>query len=89
MPPTGAATAGATAWATETVGVAQHGNGVYTGGGTGGIYCVTCHLKGATYLAPNIQQSSHNKASTALDCSSAKCHMPLGSKGTSYTKWNN
>ena len=85
--PTGAATAGATAWSTEKVGPTQHG--CATGGGACGVYCVTCHLKGATYLATNIQQSSHNKASTALDCSSAKCHMPLGPKGTSFTKWSN
>ena len=85
--PTGAATSGATAWATETVDANAHGNGVYTGGGTGGIYCVTCHLRGVTYLAPNIQQTSHNGASTSKDCSRSSCHQPLGSKGTAYTKW--
>jgi hypothetical protein len=83
-----AATSGATAWATEKVGVAQHGNGVYTGGGTGGIYCVTCHLSSATYLASKIQKTSHNKASTTTDCSSSKCHKPTGGTGTAYTKWN-
>jgi hypothetical protein len=54
----------------------------------GGIYCVTCHLSSATYLASKIQKTSHNKASTTTDCSSSKCHKPTGSKGTAYTKWN-
>jgi hypothetical protein len=84
--PTGAATAGSAAWVTEKVGATQHGG--FTGGGVGGIYCVTCHLSSATYLASKIQKTSHNKASTTTDCSSSKCHKPTGGTGTAYTKWN-
>lgn len=87
-PPTVAATAGATAWQPETVVALQHGNGAYPGGGTGGIYCVTCHLSGAAYLSTKIQKVSHNGASTSKDCSSSSCHKPTGSKGTAYTNWN-
>lgn len=51
-------------------------------------YCVTCHLKGTTYLSAKIQKVSHNGASTAKDCSSSSCHKPLGKTGTAYSKWN-
>jgi hypothetical protein len=84
-PPTTAATAGAAAWVSETVGVTQHGG--FNGGGSGGIYCVTCHLSSASYLSSKIQKVSHNGASTAKDCSSSSCHKPLGGKGTSWSKW--
>lgn len=56
------------------------------GGGTP-VYCVTCHLKGVTYLG-SMQKLSHNGASVSKDCSSAGCHKPLGSKGTAYSSWN-
>jgi hypothetical protein len=84
--PTGAATSGSAAWSTETVGATAHG--CATGGGTCGVYCVTCHLSSATYLASKIQKFSHNKSSTTTDCSKSGCHKPLGSKGTAFTKWN-
>jgi hypothetical protein len=51
-------------------------------------YCVTCHLKGVTYLQSKSQLISHNGASTAKDCSSSSCHKPLGKTGTAYSKWN-
>ncbi|WP_150102966.1 cytochrome c3 family protein [Sideroxydans lithotrophicus] len=50
-------------------------------------YCVTCHLKGVTYLS-TAQKISHNGASTSKDCSSSSCHKPLGRKGTAYSSWN-
>jgi hypothetical protein len=56
-------------------------NGATTG-------CVVCHLKGVTYLATGISRTNHNSASAAKDCSSSKCHKPLGTKGTAYSKWN-
>jgi hypothetical protein len=56
-------------------------NGMQTG-------CVTCHLKGVTYLATGITRISHNGASATKDCSSSGCHKPLGSKGKPYTSWN-
>ena len=57
------------------------------GMGAGGVYCVTCHLKGVTYLQSKSQLTSHNGASTAKDCSSSSCHKPLGSRGTAYSSW--
>jgi hypothetical protein len=56
-------------------------------GGGSPVYCVTCHLKGVSYLG-SAQKLSHNGASTAKDCSSSGCHKPLGSKGIAYTSWN-
>ena len=50
-------------------------------------YCVTCHLSSAPYLAPGIQKSSHNGASTSKDCSSSSCHRPLGPQGATYSSW--
>jgi hypothetical protein len=50
-------------------------------------YCVTCHLKGVTYLS-KAQLISHNGASTSKDCSSSSCHKPLGKKGSAYSSWD-
>lgn len=71
-------------WLTEKM---NH-NGAQGGAvGGNGVYCVTCHLSGTTYMG-NMQKKSHEGASTAKDCSSSKCHKPLGSKGTTYINWN-
>jgi hypothetical protein len=77
-----AAAGGATVWAT---GEKMNHNGAVGGGAP--IYCVDCHLKGVTWLS-KAQLLSHNGASKAKDCSSTSCHKPLGSKGTSWVKWN-
>jgi hypothetical protein len=72
-----------TGWLSEKM---NH-NGTLGGGAP--IYCVTCHLTGTTYLVPSgFQRMSHNSTSTAKDCSRSGCHKPLGSIGTSYSKWN-
>lgn len=74
-------TSGATAWASEKM---NH-NGAQGGGVP--IFCVTCHLRGVTYLG-NMEKMSHNGASTTKDCSSSSCHKPLGRTGTTYVNWN-
>lgn len=72
---------GAADWATGEV--MNHNNA--QGGAPN--YCVTCHLKGVTYLQ-KAQLISHNGASTSKDCSSSGCHKPLGSKGNAYSNWD-
>jgi hypothetical protein len=74
-------TSGAADWATgERM---NHNNAM----GGAPNYCVTCHLKGVTYLS-RAQLISHNGASTSKDCSSSSCHKPLGSKGSAYSSWD-
>jgi hypothetical protein len=85
-PPNVAATSGAAAWFSETVGVAEHG--CAKGGGVCGVYCVTCHLTGTAILASKIQKFSHQSASQTKDCSRSGCHAPIGTKGKAFTKWN-
>jgi hypothetical protein len=83
-PPIVPATAGADAWQSE---IMNH-NGAQGGGSP--IYCVTCHLKGMAYLAPKtLKTKSHNGSSTAKDCSSTGCHIPIGKKGVAYSSWTN
>ena len=67
-------------WLTERM---NH-NGAQGGGAP--IYCITCHLRGNSYLG-SMQKLSHNGASTAKDCSKSGCHKPLGSTGVSYSTW--
>jgi hypothetical protein len=68
-----------TSWTADTM---NHNNA--QGGAPN--YCVTCHLSTAKYLG-KMQKKSHNGASTSKDCSVSGCHKPLGSKGTSWSKW--
>jgi hypothetical protein len=71
-------------WSTSTVGVLQH-NGIPGGAPN---YCVNCHYSTSPYYAPKITKMSHRGASVSTDCSSSKCHRPLGGTGTSWSKWN-
>ena len=76
-----------TAWLPRTM---QHNNSM--GNGVGG-YCKTCHATGTTYQATGISKKALNhKATTAIpnptDCSQSGCHKPLGTRGTSYSKWD-
>ncbi len=50
-------------------------------------YCVTCHLTGTSYLG-SMDKKRHEGASTSKDCSSSRCHAPIGSRGTAYTRWD-
>jgi len=68
-------------WATERM---NH-NGAQGMGAP--VYCVTCHLKGVTYLGA-MDKKSHNGASVAKDCSSSSCHKPLGKLGAAYSRWD-
>ena len=62
----------------------------YAACGGPAVYCVTCHLTGAskTYEVNGAQQISHNGASTAKDCSNGGCHKPCGGTGSfgTYTR---
>jgi hypothetical protein len=51
--------------------------------------CITCHDSTSTYLGSmtKINRAKHNNAGVK-DCSSSGCHKPLGSKGSTYTKWD-
>jgi len=58
-----------------------------------GYTCYSCHGKSAAYLGtmekaswPNYHESSKNPA--AADCSASGCHRPVGSKGSTYIKWD-
>lgn len=71
-------------WLTERM---NH-NGAQGGGvGGNGAYCVTCHLKGVSYLG-TMDKKSHEGTSMAKDCSKSGCHRPLGNTGTTYVNWN-
>lgn len=72
---------GAADWRPESM---NH-NGAQGGGPT--IYCVTCHLSGTSYLG-SMDKKRHQGASTSKDCSSSRCHAPLGNKGRAYTRWD-
>jgi hypothetical protein len=80
-------TSGAADWVKEKM---NH-NGA-TGSGAGGVYCVTCHLSGASYLG-SADKKSHKGAGLppAKDCGGVSgCHKPSpGTVGTLYTVWPN
>jgi hypothetical protein len=57
-------------------------------GTTGGGACYTCHRSGGGWSATNMQTKTHQGASPSKDCSSSGCHRPLGSRGSTYTKWD-
>ena len=54
--------------------------------------CITCHDSSATYLGSmeKVARTSNHHGVDARnkDCSSNGCHKPLGSKGSTYIKWN-
>jgi Cytochrome c7 and related cytochrome c len=55
--------------------------------GSGSGWCKACHATGTAYLGAMDRKSlSHDKAGKT-DCSTSGCHIPLGTKGTAYTKW--
>ncbi|MBU1427085.1 MAG: hypothetical protein KKH12_06665, partial [Gammaproteobacteria bacterium] len=71
-------------WLTERM---NH-NGAQGGGvGGNGAYCVTCHLKGVTYMG-TMDKKSHEGTSMSKDCSKSGCHKPLGSRGSTYVNWD-
>jgi hypothetical protein len=80
------AVGGSALWAKGTaLGETMNHNGA-PGGAP--YYCVTCHLTGTPYLVPSgFKRKNHEGASTSKDCSSSKCHKPLGKEGTTYISW--
>ncbi len=54
--------------------------------------CITCHDASASYLG-SMEKSTrtsnhHGVNAVGKDCSSSGCHKPLGSKGSTYIKWD-
>jgi hypothetical protein len=84
-------TAGSTAWKQTSYTIMESATGHGGAQGGGAIYCITCHLSGATitYLMPNTSKDmkNHKGASATTDCSSSSCHAPKGKKGTAYSSW--
>jgi hypothetical protein len=56
--------------------------------GNGSGWCKGCHVSGANYLGNMTQMSMSHRSAGATDCSQSGCHRPLGSKGSTYVKWN-
>ncbi len=55
--------------------------------GKGAGQCTACHLSGTSYSGTMSKKSLTHDSSGHTDCSDSGCHKPLGSKGTSWTKW--
>jgi hypothetical protein len=68
-----------TIWSSERM---NH-NGTTTG-------CKVCHNTGTSFLGNMDKKTlgNHEGSSAGDDCSQSGCHKPLGSKGTSWVKWN-
>lgn len=56
--------------------------------GKTGVLCTTCHVSGAPYPGNMQKKSLTHDSGGHIDCSDSGCHKPLGSKGTSWVKWN-
>ena len=50
--------------------------------------CRTCHLSGAPYQGTMDKKGTNHENMGSRDCSSSGCHRPLGSRGTTYTRWD-
>jgi hypothetical protein len=51
--------------------------------------CMTCHLKGTSYLGSMDKKGiGHEGWSGTGDCSQSGCHKPAGSRGTAYINWD-
>ena len=58
------------------------------GGGAG--WCKGCHVSGTNYAGVGERKSltHERKTPAAIDCSESGCHRPLGTRGSTYTKWD-
>ena len=59
--------------------------------GNGAGWCKACHQSGTSYAGGMEKKSlTHEakKGTVPTDCSMSGCHRPLGSKGSTYTKWD-
>jgi hypothetical protein len=71
------------AWTSERM---NHNNSLGNGSG----WCKACHVTGTSYLGSMQTKSlTHQKSTGVTDCSQSGCHRPLGSVGSSYTRWTN
>ena len=59
-----------------------------TVGGAG--WCKGCHQSGTAFLGSMEKKSLTHERKTppAIDCSESGCHRPLGTRGSTYTKWD-
>lgn len=56
--------------------------------GTMQTSCVVCHDSTASYLGSMDKKSSSHEQRGTTDCSSSRCHAPLGSEGRAYSTWD-
>ncbi len=58
--------------------------------GNGSGWCKACHVTGTNYLGNMDKKAlAHDGGkSVKTDCSQSGCHRPIGTKGTSWSKWN-
>ena len=64
----------------------NHNNSM--GGGAG--WCKSCHASGTAFLGSMEKKAlTHQKKTpAAIDCSESGCHRPLGTRGTTFSKWD-
>jgi len=55
--------------------------------GNGSGSCKACHATGTAYLGGMERKSMTHEKSGKTDCSESGCHIPIGSKGTAFTRW--
>jgi len=55
--------------------------------GSGAGLCRACHANGTNYLGDMERRAVTHVSATAVDCSQAGCHRPLGNRGTAYRSW--
>ena len=73
---------GTVSWTSMTM---NHNNSMGNGAG----WCKACHQTGTSYLGSMEKKSlTHDRSTGVTDCSQSGCHRPLGTKGTTYRKWN-
>ncbi|MFO1328942.1 MAG: multiheme c-type cytochrome [Rubrivivax sp.] len=57
--------------------------------GSGAGWCKACHQSGTSYAGSLERKSlTHEKSTGVVDCSQSGCHRPLGTKGSTFSKWD-
>ncbi|MGY0194167.1 cytochrome c3 family protein [Leptothrix sp. BB-4] len=72
-----------TVWTTVTM---NHNGSMGNGSG----WCKGCHQSGTAFLGAmdRMAVNHRNRTPAPTDCSMSGCHRPLGSFGSTYTRWN-
>ena len=74
---------GTAAWTSERM---NHNSSLGNGSG----WCKACHQSGTSYLGSMQKMSlTHQRTTGVTDCSQSGCHRPLGTTGSTYTRWTN